>query len=180
MIHESKLKFSQIILGLFALMLLARPLNAWPATPNVLTKNGLGNIHIGMSYSSVRHLPGIDLIENKDQDPSGHCFFAIPVKRQGIHLMFVEGRLSRIDIDGAVEREVSTENDVTIGDSAYMLKNIYHDKLEKIPSDGDGYTLIAPHPARASRSTAYFIENGKVTWLYAGTVSALKQPEDCL
>ena len=94
--------------------------------------------------------------------------------------MFVDFILSRIDIDGAAERGVRTEQGVSIGTPVDLLRNRHHINLEKIPTDGDGYTLIVTHHTMTLKSIAYFIEGNKVTWLYAGTVSALKRPEDCL
>jgi hypothetical protein len=139
----------------------------------------LGDLHIGMSERQVAATAKAPLVH---LDPVGEeegCFYGtdrgLP---KGASLMFVDGRLARIDIS---EPGVQTWSGAEVGMLEARVKHLYGASLRQEPHayvgpEGHYLTLVSSDRTLGLR---FETDGTRVTSYYAGTREAIQYIEGC-
>jgi hypothetical protein len=101
---------------------------------------------------------------------------------RGIDLMFLSGRLERIDIH---DTTIATASRARIGDTESRIRDIYGERITVKPHhygpDGAHYMIFTPRDAADSEYLMLFETNGSVVTEYrVGTKQAVQFVEGCL
>jgi len=164
-------------LGLLAFLTIATINSSLAEEAWVIREDGAGPVKIGMSLSQVNTV----LHERFSLPPDGDalsCFYVSPKRHPRITFMILDGRLGRIDVDGA---GIFTAAGVQVGDSEAHALEVYGSKLKVEPHKymgSDGYYLTGQ-----SNDHRYGIRfetvKGKITAFYAGRFDAIQFVEGC-
>ncbi len=110
-------------------MLLFAPIVCMAAPAPLLRFDGFGSATIGMSTTQVGRALGRELI--REGEPNVSCEYSRPVDSpSGPFLMFVDGRLARIDVG---DSGIPTVAGVKVGDSIAKVKKVYAGRYKITP-----------------------------------------------
>lgn len=146
----------------------------------IATFGHVGPLKLGMSLASVSRVlgghfsaPGVP-----GADPNGRCFYVDPSREPAVELMFIDGRLARIDV---VRSGIETAKGVSVGDTEAALLAAYRPHVSMAPAAyrprlGKFLTVLSPDKAYGIR---FVTLRGKVQSYYSGTVQAIRYVEGC-
>ncbi len=155
-------------------------LGALPAHAEILTLQGLGPIHIGMTHAQVERTLGrkIPLSGDASGDEAACATVGLPGKN--VVLMFEEYRLTRIDV-WKRRNPITTVEGARVGSSEAELRRLYgrsavftdHPYLEK-----EGHYITVRYP-EANRKLIFETEHGTVTSFRIGYPKPVEYIEGC-
>jgi hypothetical protein len=143
----------------------------------VLRADGVGPAKIGMTLSELNTTLQERFRLPADKDERA-CFYVKPKRRPHVAFMILDGRLGRIDVDGA---GVSTTSGVFVGDSEAHALRVYGSKLKVeehkyTGPEGHYLTIRASDRRYGMRFETY---KGKITQFYAGRFDTIQLVEGC-
>lgn len=149
------------------------------ASPPKLTLKGMGPIRIGMTYAEVGAVASGGL--NPATIPNEPCYFVRPAAApKGIELMFVDGRLARIDVTGP---SFSSGSGARVGQSQTDVLKRYNNRLE---IEGHKYherwkylTFVPKDETDSSYRMVFETDGNKVTEFRAGKLPEVEFVERC-
>lgn len=146
-----------------------------------LSITSLGPLEIGMTQSEAEDASGKELSVGFD---SGSCAYATPVNGpRGVSVMFLDGRLARIDIH---EGNITTLSGIGIGSSEAEVYSTYAGQIsrEAHPYEGDfgwNYLIYTPEDSADQAFSMIFETDGqKVTSFRGGEREAVGYIEGCV
>lgn len=143
----------------------------------VLREYGVGPAKIGMGLHELNAALQESFQLPADKDDRA-CFYVKPKHHPHVAFMILDGRLARIDVDGA---NVSTTNGVHVGDSEMYALRVYGSKLKVEPSQytgPEGHYLTVRSTNRRY-GIRFETDNCKITQFYAGRFDAIQLVEGC-
>jgi hypothetical protein len=147
-----------------------------------VTLNGLGPLLIGMTVPEASAAVGvpIDVSEISDVD----CEYGTPAGApEGLALMFLSGRLARIDVGSPAT--IATRSGVRVGSTETDVQRAYPGQIavEPHPYDFDGtlhYLVFTPrNPGDADRLLIFETDGNAVTSYRAGAREAVELVDGC-
>ena len=160
------------------IILLGSSVPAAAETPRV-SMDRYGVFRVGMSELEAARIAGHQLVRDDRDGGETECFYASsPQLPEGVNLMFLDGRLARIDVS---EPEVATLFGTKIGTTERQLKQMYGHRLSQEPHKydwpiGHYFTLLS---SDGSRGVRFETDGVRVTGYYAGTAEAIHLAEGC-
>ena len=143
----------------------------------VVCADGVGPVKIGMNLSQLntRLHEKFSMPDSKDEQ---RCFYLSPTKHPKIFFMIVDGRLTRIDVDGP---GVPTAEGIQVGDSEAHALKVYGPRLKVEPH---AYTGPEGHYLTVRSSSGRYgirfeTDEGKIVMFYAGRFEAIQYIEGC-
>ena len=139
----------------------------------------LGALHTGMSESAVARAARSPVEHMYPGSEENGCFYGtVAGLPSGASLMFLDGRLARIDVTEGALRTVSGAG---IDSSEQMLKRLYGKRLVETTHAYDGpvghyLTLMSSDRSLGIR---FETDGDKVTTYYSGTAEAIRLKEGC-
>lgn len=118
-----------------ALLLIAAMFSTTATPPTYdwkLTPAGWGPVRIGMNREQVTKAIKVEL-EGEAFDNEGSCIELFPVgdSLNGIYLMFLDGKLSRISV--VESNRIATPRDIKVGATADDVRAAYGERLQAEP-----------------------------------------------
>lgn len=144
-----------------------------------LRLGAIGELRVGMSESEVARSAGEAVGHLYPDTEENGCFYgAVRGLPSGTSLMFLDGRLARIDVSEAGVRTVSGAG---IGTSERALGRMYGQRLIREPHAYDApighyLTLMSSDGALGLR---FETDGSQVTTYYTGTADAIRLKEGC-
>jgi hypothetical protein len=143
----------------------------------VLREDGVGLVKIGMGLSELNAVLQERFRLPAEKDDRA-CFYVKPKHRPHVAFMILDGRLARIDVDGA---GIFTTSGVFVGDSEAHALRVYGSKLKVEENkytgpEGHDLTIRANDRRYGMRFETY---EGKITQFYAGRFDAIQLVEGC-
>jgi len=139
----------------------------------VVRFDGVGTVKIGMSLSQLNAA----LQRKSDPDDVGDCIYVESTKHPHLKFMIIDGRFSRIDVDGA---GISTSPGIQVGDSDSRVKQVCGSRV-KITAhqyiDSGHYLTIRSSDGKYG--IRFETDQGKIVTFYAGTYQAIQYVEGC-
>jgi hypothetical protein len=139
----------------------------------------IGAFRVGMSESQVAQAAHSPLVHIAPEAEEEGCFYgSLDGLPRGVSLMFLDGRLARIDISSP---GVLTRSGAEVGMSERTVKRIYGAKLRQEPHayigpEGHYLTLLSPDQTLGIR---FETDGSKITGYYSGTTEAIQFIEGC-
>jgi hypothetical protein len=143
----------------------------------VVREDGVGPAKVGMTLPQLNTALGEKFAMPTDEDGQG-CFYVHPAKHSHISFMFLDGRLSRVDVDAP---GISTTEGIQVGDFEAKALRVYGPRMKVEPHQyiDDGHYLTAR--SRDGRFGVRFeTEKGKITQFYGGLFESIQLVEGCL
>jgi hypothetical protein len=166
--------FKAIVPFLLCLCLVA---NSLAADTWVLREDGIGPVKIGMSLSQLNAVLQEKFSKPTEEWESQECFYVKPSRHPHITFMIEDGRVSRVDVDGAV---VATSTGIRVGHAEARALKIYGSALK---IDSHQYIETGHYLTIQSNSGRYGIrfetDQGRITTFYGGLYSAIQYVEGC-
>src|SRR5882724_8031159 len=136
----------------------------------VLRDDGIGPIKIGMSLSQLSAVLHERFSKPTEEWESQECFYVKPRRRPHIAFMIEDGRLTRIDVDGA---GISTSTGIQVGDSESHVLKVYGSKLKVGPAQyTEGHYLTA-RSSDGHHGIRFETDQGKIGSFYAGRYESI-------
>lgn len=138
-----------------------------------------GPLRVGMSELQASRAARSSVIHNFPEAEEYGCFYAtVKELPEGTSLMFLDGRLARIDVR---EPGVHTRSGAGVGTPEVVLKKIYGSRLEQKPHAYDGpighyLTLMS---ANGNLGIRFETDGTRVGAYYTGTTEAIQLKEGC-
>jgi hypothetical protein len=143
----------------------------------VLREDGVGPVKIGMALHELNAVlqERFQLPAEKDDRA---CFYVKPKHHPHLAFMILDGRLARIDVDGA---NISTTAGVHVGDSEMHALRAYGSKLKVEPSQYTGPEghYLTFRSTNSRYGIRFETDNGRITQFYAGRFDAIQLVEGC-
>ena len=143
----------------------------------VVREDGISPVKVGMSLSQLNTVlhEKFSMPDNKEDQG---CFYVNPAKHAHIAFMIENGRLVRIDVDGA---GVATGEGIQVGDSEKRARQEYGARLKVAPHaytspEGHYLTIRSGSGRYGIRFETY---KGKIETFYAGRFDAIQYIEGC-
>jgi hypothetical protein len=157
-------------------------LSVLPARAEVLTLQGLGQVHFGMTFSGVERVLGhkIPIDEAVSGDASGCAQAGWPGK-DGVTFMFEKYRLTRMDV-WKPSNPITTAEGAHVGSSEGELRRFYGGRaiFSSHPYlDEEGHYVTVRYPAQ-NRKLIFETEHGRVTSFRIGYPKPAEYIEGCL
>lgn len=146
--------------------------------PWVLRMDGIGPLKIGMNFSDANKASGNILKKTPKKNlPTESCDF-IPVKNHpGLALMFVDGRLKRMDV---FRNGIHTQTGIVVGANVQQVLDLYPN-AEVEPNEYEPEEqYITATSENGELSIRFETRNGKIYQFYAGESKAVHYTEQCL
>jgi hypothetical protein len=171
-----------IVPRIIPILIVALMVPPWlEASSPKLYLHGLGALRIGMSLSAVRHAIGdrTASLEGNDGSPDICSYLRSRALPKGVGLMFMHGRVVRIDIrDG----DIRTASGIGIGSTEDDVKRVYGKRITSEPHKYiDGHYLVYTPIDEPDRELAMRFEtDGRVVINYrTGRADAVQLVEGC-
>src|ERR1019366_3923608 len=162
-------------LGLIALLIIATIGTSRAGDGWVVREDGVGPVKVGMRLSQLNTVlhEKFSMPDNKEDQG---CFYVNPAKHAHIAFMIENGRLVRIDVDGA---GVATGEGIQVGDSEKRDRQVYGARLKIEPHAYTGpeghYLTIRSGSGRYG--IRFETDKGKIETFYAGRFDAIQYIE---
>jgi hypothetical protein len=164
-------------LGVLAVFVIVSISTSLAADAWAVREDGFGPVKIGMS------LPQLNLVLHEkfskpDNKEDQGCFYVNPAKHAHIAFMIENGRLVRIDVDGA---GVPTVKGIQVGDSEQRARQVYGARLKVEPhayTGPEGHYLTI-RSSSGGYGIRFETDNGKIETFYAGRFDAIQYVEGC-
>jgi surface antigen len=149
-----------------------------PVPTDRVTIDGYGRLNLGMTLAEATAAVGpIQLTYNPPSCGDGQ----MPGAPNGVTVMFLQGRLARIDIGAP---SVLTLSGIGVGSSADDVTRTYPGRITIHPApnvaNASWYVYTAKDPALSGREIVFWISRQKVTHYQVGFTNAAELVEGCL
>lgn len=144
-----------------------------------VTFGALGGLRAGMSEREVSRVAGARLVHIAPDAEEEGCFYAsVRGLPKSASLMFLNGRLARIDV---FQPGLLTASGAGVGTSEVQLKRTYGARPRQEPHahtgpEGHYFTLYSPDGKLGVR---FETDGARVTGYYSGTSEAIQYIEGC-
>jgi hypothetical protein len=143
----------------------------------VLREDGIGPAKIGMSLAQLNAV-----LHEKFSTPTGEweskeCFYVKPSRHPDIAFMIEDGRVTRIDVDGA---GISTSTGVQVGDPESHAVKVYGSKLKVKPAHYTDGHYLTTRSSDGRYGVRFETDKGKIQSFYAGRYESIQYVEGCL
>jgi hypothetical protein len=166
-------RVSLTLIGLLAII--ANPASA--NSQGILTMNGLGEVHFGMTMDATERALNARLTQPDHTPESKSCWVHTRADGSdpGTGYMIENGHLTRIEIN--TPSRVLTEKRIGVGSSIASLREAYgHSLFVEQNVDGDRFVLNAPSHRRA---IIFETDGHSVVTFRAGEYPSVAYDEDC-
>jgi len=133
----------------------------------VVTAKGIGAIRVGMTMAQVSAALGTTVTGSANRESTSCDQVNVPIGTNKVLLMFVDGRVARVDI---VDAGISTQEGVHVGDAEARINTLYAGHVQTTPhkyTDGH-YMTVTPAVPEDSSFRLVFETNGKAVTRYRG------------
>lgn len=148
---------------------------------SILSPGGLGNLRIGMNRAkAIDAMGGVEAGTVPADEGFGSCYFLKPVDTPGVDVMFMNGKVARIDV-GPGAKNVITDKNLTLGAAETDVRAAYGPALEVEPHKylGAPAEYLTWWDRRADQGIRYVTGlDGKVTGIIVGG-DAIQLVEGC-
>jgi len=144
-----------------------------------VTERGIGPLHAGMTFTEADAALGGALLVPVSADTSGCDYLVWDKGPSGVHVMFDEHRIARVDVDTA---GIATAAGARIGDDETRIKRLYPGQVTVTPhkyEDGHYLTVTPPAPADKRFRIIFETSGGRVTRYRAGMMPSVEYVEGC-
>lgn len=155
-------------------------MTAQAAAPDVLTMEGLGRIHIGMTEAQIEHALGATLHLVGDAAGPDICADAGVPGRAGVDLMFEKRRLTVIEV--TTDKTIRTGDGVRIGTTEAELRKIFGPRAAFNPrpyEEGVAGAHEVIVKVTGAREFVFETEGGAVTEMRLGDKPSTEYMEGC-
>lgn len=143
-----------------------------------LRMDGIGPLKIGMRFDAANHALN-DVLERSPEAlrPSPSCEM-IPVSgHPGVELMFIDDKLSRVDV---FEAGIRDEEGIGVGDSANKVLAAYPNVKVQPNAYDDREKYLTVRAKRGPLAIRFETQDGKIGQFYAGEFKSVQFIEHCL
>jgi hypothetical protein len=155
------------------------PASPPPAPTYTVTEHGIGPLRAGMTFTEADAALGGALLVPVGVDTTGCDYLVWDSGPPGVHVMFDEHRIARVDIDTA---SIATASGARVGDDEARIKRLYPGQVTVTPHKyEDGHYLTVTPPASGDRRFRIIFETagGRVTRYRAGMIPSVEYVEGC-
>jgi hypothetical protein len=152
-----------------------------PSKPAALTvsEHGIGALRVGMTFDQATDALGGALRVPVGVDTTGCDYLVWSGGPSGVHVMFDQHRIARIDVDTA---SIATPAGARIGDDEARIEQLYRGQVKVTPHKyEDGHYLTVTPSAAADKQFRIVFETarGRVTRYRAGLMPSVEYVEGC-
>jgi hypothetical protein len=152
-----------------------------PSKPPALTasEHGIGALRVGMTFDQASDALGGALQVPVGVDTTGCDYLVWSGGPSGVHVMFDQHRIARIDVDTA---SIATPAGARIGDDEARIEQLYRGQVKVTPHKyEDGHYLTVTPSAAADKQFRIVFETarGRVTRYRAGLMPSVEYVEGC-
>jgi hypothetical protein len=149
-----------------------------PASPTyTVTERGVGPLKAGMTFAEADAALGGALLVPVGVDTTGCDYLVWDKGPYGVHVMFDEHRVARIDVDTA---GIATAAGARIGDDEARIKRLYPGQVTVTPHKYEDGHYLTVTPAADKRFRIIFeTSGGRVTRYRAGMMPSVEYVEGC-
>ena len=152
-----------------------------PSSPPALTvsEHGIGALRVGMTFAQASEALGGALQVPVGVDTTGCDYLVWSGGPGGVHVMFDEHRIARIDVDTV---SIPTTAGARVGDGEARITRLYPGRVKVTPHKyEDGHYLTVTPTAAADKQLRIVFETtrGRVTRYRAGRMPAVEYVEGC-
>jgi hypothetical protein len=152
-----------------------------PASPTptyTVTEHGIGPLRAGMTFTEADAALGGALMVPAAVDTTGCDYLVWDGGPSGVHVMFDQHRVARIDVDTA---SIATAAGARVGDDEARIKRLYPGVAVTPHKYEDGhYLTVTPSTAADKRYRIIFeTAGGRVTRYRAGMLPSVEYVEGC-
>jgi hypothetical protein len=144
---------------------------------SLLSADGLGPLRIGMTLKSVNGILKQPLVpSDKALRAVANCDYQDLPEAPGVALVFVDGRLARIDVSGG---NTASDRGIRLGATLAEVREKYPEGLKAtLDFVDDGISLTAAAPGSPNALSLQF-ETARLTRMVAGRRKAVRYAEGC-
>jgi len=158
----------------------ATPPSAPPASPTyTVTERGIGPLRFGVTFAQGDSALGGALLVPVGIDTTGCDYLVWDGGPPGVHVMFDEHHIARVDIDTA---SIATAAGARIGDDEARIKRLYPGQVTVTPHkyvDGHYLTVTPTAPADKRYRIVFETVGGRVSRYRAGIMPSVEYVEGC-
>ena len=150
-----------------------------PAPTFTVTEHGIGPLRAGMTFAEADAALGGALLVPVGVDTTGCDYLVWDGGPSGVHVMFDQHRVARVDIDTA---SIATAAGARIGDDEARIKRLYPGQVTVTPhkyEDGHYLTVTPQSPADKHYRLVFETAGGRVTRYRAGVLPSVEYVEGC-
>lgn len=149
-----------------------------PAAPTyTVTERGIGPLKAGMTFAEADAALGGALLVPVGVDTTGCDYLVWDRGPYGVHVMFDEHRVARVDIDTS---GIATAAGARIGDDEARIKRLYPGQVTVTPHKYEDGHYLTVTPAADKRFRIIFeTSGGRVTRYRAGMMPSVEYVEGC-
>ena len=152
-----------------------------PSKPPALTvsEHGIGALRVGTTFDQASDALGGALRVPVGVDTTGCDYLVWSGGPSGVHVMFDQHRIARIDVDTA---SITTTAGARIGDVEARIEQLYPGRVKVTPHKyEDGHYLTVTPSAAADKQFRIVFETarGRVTRYRAGLMPSVEYVEGC-
>jgi hypothetical protein len=144
-----------------------------------VTEHGIGPLRAGMTFTEADAALGGALLVPVSADTSGCDYLVWDKGPSGVHVMFDQHRIARVDVDTA---SIATAAGARVGDDEARIKRLYPGQVVVTPhkyEDGHFLTVTPPAPADKQFRIIFETSGGRVTRYRAGILPSVEYVEGC-
>ncbi|HEX7979066.1 MAG TPA: hypothetical protein VF461_10715 [Gemmatimonadaceae bacterium] len=149
------------------------------SAPYTVTEHGIGPLRAGMTFAEADAALGGALRVPVTADTTGCDYLVWDGGPSGVHVMFDEHRIARVDVDTA---SIATAAGARVGDDEARIKRLYPGQVTVTPhkyEDGHYLTVTPPAPADKQFRIIFETARGRVTRYRAGKLPSVEYVEGC-
>ena len=150
-----------------------------PASPTfTVTEHGIGPLKAGMTFAEADAALAGALLVPVGVDTTGCDYLVWDKGPSGVHVMFDEHRIARVDVDTA---GIATAAGARIGDDETRIKRLYPGQVTVTPHKYEDGHYLTVTPAAADKRFRIIFETsgGRVTRYRAGMMPSVEYVEGC-
>jgi len=151
-----------------------------PASPSyTVTEHGIGPLRAGMTFADADAALGGALLVPVGIDTTGCDYLVWSGGPSGVHVMFDQHRIARIDVDTA---SIATAAGARVGDDEARIKRLYPGQVTVTPhkyEDGHYLTVTPRAPTDKQLRIIFETVGGRVTRYRAGMMPSVAYVEGC-
>jgi len=150
-----------------------------PTSPTyTVTEHGIGPLKAGMTFAEADAALGGALLVPVGVDTTGCDYLVWDKGPSGVHVMFDEHRIARVDVDTA---GIATAAGARVGDDEARIKRLYPGQVTVTPHKYEDGHYLTVTPAAADKRFRIIFETsgGRVTRYRAGMTPSVEYVEGC-
>jgi hypothetical protein len=154
------------------------PASTSPSPTYTVTEHGIGPLRAGMTFDEADAALHGALLVPVEVDTTGCDYLVWDGGPSGVHVMFDQHRVARIDVDTA---SIATAAGARVGDDEARIKRLYPGVVVTPHKYVDGHYLTVTPTAPADKRYRLIFETagGRVTRYRAGMLPSVEYVEGC-